>query len=43
MDMRLSQNEGLNPAVLKSIAWFGKKQGDDVVIKREGVWKVLQP
>ncbi|MCR8923246.1 type II secretion system protein N [Dasania sp. GY-MA-18] len=40
MALSLSATQGLNPAVIKSVAWLGKKQGDSVVvIKRSGQWR----
>ena len=39
MDLRLTEGQGLHPSVMKSVAWLGKKQGDEVVIERKGRWK----
>lgn len=39
MDLNLSEKPGLNPAVIKSLTWLGKKQGGGVVIRREGEWQ----
>mgnify|MGYP003632588837 CR=1 FL=1 len=40
MELTASAREGLNPAVIKSVAWLGKKRGEGVVvIGRRGEWK----
>lgn len=39
MDLQLTEGQGLNPAVMPSVAWLGKRQGGAVVIRRNGSWK----
>ena len=39
MDLQLTERAGLNPAVIKSLAWLGKRQGSEVIIRRQGDWR----